>query len=154
MQIADGGDSAPRGGQQTAEPPVPMETAEDDGSVGPWQEQSDGVDGARSENGALARHEYNLLASEATEGGPANAGAAGSEDGHGALENREGTETEEKGYETPQRALPAQETNGGDTEARGPSKWSRALNACGRQGGRTPQPSLGATCTRSGGGGR
>ena len=43
----------------------------------------------------LARREYDRLASEATEGGQANAGAAGEEDGHGATANREGTGTEE-----------------------------------------------------------
>ena len=85
------------GGQRTEEPPGTTKTAVDDGSAGPCPQQYDGADGARSENGALARHEYNLLALEATEGGPSNAGAAGSEDGHGDLANREGTETEEEG---------------------------------------------------------
>ena len=37
----------------------------------------------------LARREDNLLALEVTEGGPANAGAASTEDNHGALANRE-----------------------------------------------------------------
>ena len=87
MQGANGGDGAPRGGQQMAEPPVTMETAEGDGSAGPRQEQSDGVDSARSEHGALARRKYDILASEAKEGGQANAGAAGREEGHGASEN-------------------------------------------------------------------
>ena len=135
MQIADGGDSAPRGGQQTAEPPVPMETAEDDGSVVPWQEQSDGVDGARSENGALACRKYNILALEATEGGQVNVRAAGGECGHEALLNREVTGTEEEGDETPQRALPTWEPDRGTTEARPPPKRSRALNACSRRRG-------------------
>ena len=58
------------GGQQTEEPPGTTEMAEDNGSVDTWPRQSDGADGARSEHGALVRREYNLLTSEATEGGP------------------------------------------------------------------------------------
>ena len=85
MQGADGGNCVSRGGQQTAEPAETMETAEDDGSMGPWQEQSDG---ARSEHGALARCVYDILVSEATEGGPSNAGAIGGEDGHRASVNQ------------------------------------------------------------------
>ena len=124
------------GGQWTAEPPgKETKTAADGGSGGDLPRQSDGADGARSEHGSLARCEYDLLTSEATKGGPANAGGAVSEDGHGALVNREGTKTEEEGDETLQRALTARETNGGDTEARGPPKRLRALNACGLQGG-------------------
>ena len=42
--------------------------AEDNGSAGPQQKQSDGVDSARSEQGTLARHEYNIMAWKATEG--------------------------------------------------------------------------------------
>ena len=62
--------------------------------------KSAGSDGARSEHSALARHEYNLLVLEVTEGGPANARSASSEEGHGALTNREGTEMEEGGDKT------------------------------------------------------
>ena len=71
-----------------AKPPVTTETAEDDGSTGPRKEQSDGVNGDRSEHGTLARRKYNRLASEATERVQANTGAAGGEDGHGASEER------------------------------------------------------------------
>ena len=85
------------GGQRTEEPTSTTDTAEDGGSAWPRPRKSDGADGARSEHVALARREYDLLALEATEGGPSNAGAAGSEDGHGDLANREGTETEEEG---------------------------------------------------------
>ena len=109
-----------------------METAEDNGSAGPRKEQSDGVDGTRSDHGAVTRRDYSRLALEATEGGQANAGASGGEDGHGALANQEGTGTEEEGDKTPQRALSAQESNGGDTEARAPLKRSRALNRLSR----------------------
>ena len=97
MQGAEGDDGKKMGGQRTAEAPDTTETAEEDGSAGPQPWQSDGADGARSEQGALVLHKYNLLSLEATEGGPANAGASGREGGHGALENREGTETEEGG---------------------------------------------------------
>ena len=106
---ADGGKGATMGRQRTEELPGRVETAEDNSRAGPRPRQSHGTDGARHEQGALALREYDLLASEATKGGPANAGAAGSKDGHGALANREGTETEEEGDETPQSALPAQE---------------------------------------------
>ena len=123
------------GGQQTAEPPNTTKTEEEYGSTGPRLRQSDGADGARFEHGALARREYNLLSLEATKGGPTNAGDGSSKDGHGALANGEGKDMEEEGDKTPQRALPAQESNGGETKARGPPEWSRALNACGRQGG-------------------
>ena len=93
MQGADGSNGSPMSGQRTAEPPMPMKTAEEDGSVGPRQEQYDSVNAARSEHDALARREYDLLALEATEGGSDNTGAAGVEDGHGALANQKGTET-------------------------------------------------------------
>ena len=82
------------GGQRTEEPPDMIETAEDGGSAWPRTRQSDGTDGARSKQGALARHKYNILKLEETEGGPANAGGVGSKDGHGAWANWEGTETE------------------------------------------------------------
>ena len=62
MQGADGGDNEPMGGQRTAEPPETTETMEEDGSVGPWSQQSDGAVGARSEQGALAHRKYDLLA--------------------------------------------------------------------------------------------
>ena len=101
------------GGQRTAEPPNTTDTVEEGGSAGPQLRQYDGADSARSEHGALARCKYNLLASEETEGGSAEEGAASSEDGHGALANREGMETKEEGDKTPQRALPAQENDGG-----------------------------------------
>ena len=65
-----------------------METTEDDVSVGTRPQQSDGVDGARSEHGVLTCCEYKILALEATERVPANAGRAGREDGHGALANQ------------------------------------------------------------------
>ena len=52
--------------------------------MGPRPRKSDGVDGARSGHVALARCEYDLLALVATKGGPANVGAASSEDGHEA----------------------------------------------------------------------
>ena len=107
MQGADGGDGVPTGGNRTAEPPGPMETAEDNGSAGHWQEQSDDVDGARSENSTLVRCKYDKLALEATEGGQSNAGAAGGEDDHGESVDQERRGTEEEGDKTPQRTLPA-----------------------------------------------
>ena len=84
-----------------------METAEEDGGEGPWPEQSNGSNGARSKHSALVHREYDRLASEATEGGQATTRSAGREDDHGASENREGIRTEEEGDKTPQCTLPA-----------------------------------------------
>ena len=82
------------GGQRTEEPPGKTETAADNSSVGPLPRKSDG---ARSEHSALARRKYDLLASDATEGGQENVGAASCKAGHGATESQEGTEAEEEG---------------------------------------------------------
>ena len=82
--------------------------------------QSNGIDGVRSEHGALARCKYNILESEAMEGGPTNAGAAGVEVNHGASANQEGTGTEDEVDETPQRTLPMRESDGRKPVARGP----------------------------------
>ena len=112
MQGADCGNHEPMGGQWTGEPLDTMEMAEEDGSAGPWPRKPDGAigaNGARYKHGALAPRKYDLLASEATEWGPANTGAAGSKDGDDALAHREGTETEDGGGKTPQRWLPARE---------------------------------------------
>ena len=145
MQGVNGGEGGTMGRLQTAEPPgTEKETAAEDGSTGPLTQQSDGANGTRSEHDALARCEYNLLVPGATEGGPANAGGAGSEAGHGEMGDQEGTEAEEEGGETLQRALPTRGHNGGDDEARGPPKRLCALNACGHQGeeeGGDPPPS-------------
>ena len=71
------------GGQRTEDSLGTTETAADN---------CDGADGARSKHGALARSEYDLLASEeleasealeALERGPARAGPAAGEDCHG-----------------------------------------------------------------------
>ena len=71
--------------------PDTTETVEEDGSTGLQPRQFEGANGARSEHGTLARHKYDLLPSEETEGGPSNAGADGGKEGHGAVANREGT---------------------------------------------------------------
>ena len=60
-----------------------METVAGDGGAGHPPEHFDGADGARSEHGALTRREYNFLASEVTERGPASAGPVAGEDGRG-----------------------------------------------------------------------
>ena len=84
------------GGLRTAEPPgTERETAADDGSTGPLLRQSDSANSTRSEQGSLARREYDLLVLGATEGGPANAGGAGSEARYGDMGDQEGTEAEE-----------------------------------------------------------
>ena len=112
-----------------------METATGDGGEGPRPEHFDGADGARTKNGMHLPHEYNRLASEAMERGQATTGAAAGEDGHGATVTIAGPRIVEEGDENPRRALLAHEPDGGETEARGPPKKSRALNASGRQGG-------------------
>ena len=80
------------------------------------------------------------MASEATEGVPANTGAAGSEDGHGDLANQEGTKSEEEGDETLQRALPARENNGGETRRGDPLNGCLTCGAAkgGKEGGDSP----------------
>ena len=84
-------------------------------------------------------------------------GAAGSEAGHGATASQYGTDAEEEGDETPQRALPAQIHNGGKDEAKLPPERLRALNVCGRQGGegggRTPTQKREPTARSGGTGG-
>ena len=127
--------------------------AENDGGEMPRPVQSDGAYGARSKHGALACREYDILSSEATEGGHANAGGVGREEGHGALENQEGSGTAEEWDKTSQCALPVQEPSRRHTEARAPPARLRALNACGRReekGGRDPPPQR-APMARSGG---
>ena len=74
------------------------------------------------------RREYDLLVSEAKEGGQSNAGDTSRESGHGAMDEQEMTDKEEEGYKTLQRALPARGKNGVRDEARGPPELSRALN--------------------------
>ena len=133
-QGPDGGDiGACRG--QTAAPSATMETTAEDGDEGPRPEHFDGADGARTENGMHLRREYENMASEATERGQASTGAAAGEDGHGAMETSAGTRRAKEGDENPQRALPAQDPDGGETKARGPPERSRALNASGYRGG-------------------
>ena len=96
-----------------------MEMAEGDDGEGPRPEHFDGADGARNENGMHPRREYNNK-SEATEIGQASAGAAAGEDRHGATVTSAGPRRAEEGEENPRRALPAQEPDGGETEASPP----------------------------------
>ena len=75
------------------------------------------------------------MASEASERGQASVGAASGKDGHGVKETSAGQRRTEEGDENPQRARPAQDPNGGETEERDPPEQSRELNANGRRGG-------------------
>ena len=120
MQGSDGGDGKPMGKHRTAEPPDTTDTAEEDSSAGPWSRQFDGPDGTRSKHAALAHPKYNILTSEATEGGQANTGAAGSEAGHGVTAGQDGMEVEEEVGKISQHVIPALSHNGGEDEARGP----------------------------------
>ena len=97
-----------------------METAA--GDSGDWlhPEHFDSADGARTENGMHPRREYKIVASEVTVRGQASKGAADREVGHGAMKTRAGQRKAEEGEENPQRTLPAQQHDGGETEARAP----------------------------------
>ena len=83
-----------------------------DGGAGYPPEHFDGAYGARSEHGALARREYDLLASEMSERGPASAGPAAREDGHGATNHSAGRTREEGEDENPRCASSEQAPNG------------------------------------------
>ena len=110
-------------GPRTADPLVPQQgMAADNGSAGPLPRQSDSAEGARSKNGMHPQRKYELLASEAPEGGRANTGDTGSEAFHGATADQDGTDPEEKGNKTLQRALRARDNNGvGDKASEPPN---------------------------------
>ena len=77
MQGSDCGKEGPMGGLRTAEPPdTEIETLADDGSTGTLPRQSDGAVGAMSEHGAFAHRKYDLLASEAPDGGLSQCGGS------------------------------------------------------------------------------
>ena len=89
MQGENRGKGGPMDGPQTVEPPgTQQDMAADDDSVGTLPRKSEGANSARSKNGMHPCREYDLLASEATEGGQANTGAAGSEASHWATEEQ------------------------------------------------------------------
>ena len=88
-------------------PGTETKTAANDGSAGPLLRKSEDADSTRFKNGMHPCHEYDFLASEATEEVRANAGDTGSEASHGATEEQERTEAEEERDETLQRAIPA-----------------------------------------------
>ena len=94
-----------------------------DGGAGHPPEHFNGADGTRSEHGTLARRKYNLLALEATERGPASAGTAGGEDGHGATDHIAGRIWEEEGDGNPKRARSDQEPDKGEPH---PQTFARA----------------------------
>ena len=86
-----------------------LRMAADNKSAGTLPHQSDGANNTRSKNGMHLHRKYDLLASEAPEGGRANAGTSARGDDHGATrETKKGgraeTPTEE---ETRQCALQA-----------------------------------------------
>ena len=97
-----------------------METAAGDRSTLYLPEHFDGANGAMTENGKHPRCEYDKVASEALERGPASAGTASGEDGHGAMNHSAGWTREEEGGETPRPARSAQESNGREMEERPP----------------------------------
>ena len=133
-QGPDGGDSAVRRGR-TAAPDEVMEMAAGDGGAGHPLEHFDRADGARSKHGALARREYDNMALEASERGPASAGPSVGEEGHRATNHSAGQIWKEEGDENPKCASSAQETDGREMETRGPPERLRVPNASGRRGG-------------------
>ena len=118
---------------------------------------SDVVDGARPKHGALARHEYGLLAQEDPAGDPATAEPHGSGDSPkdtletGCANGRETGTGEQNG----QRALFACGQTEDEAEEQVPPKHQRALNACSHQGGKegTTHPAARASRARPGDGG-
>ena len=73
-----------------AAPDEAMETAAGDGGVGHPPKHFDVSDGATIENGKQQRREYDNVMSEASERGPASAGPAEGEYGHGATNHSAG----------------------------------------------------------------
>ena len=77
-----------------------METAAGDRSTLYLPEHFDGANGAMTENGKHPRCEYDKVASEALERGPASAGTAAGEDGHGAMNHSVGWTRGRRGMKT------------------------------------------------------
>ena len=142
-QGPNGGDGAARCGG-TATPDAAMETAEGDGGTGHLPEHFDSADGATIENGKHPRREYDNVASEASERGPASAGHAEGEEGHGAMYHSAGQAREEEGDENPKRASLVQEPDGRDMEEQPPPNGCACLTraaAKGEKGGEvSPSP--------------
>ena len=134
---AGGGAEEKMGRLRTAAPPRPQrETAADNGSVGNPIRHTAVTEGARPENGALARPEYGLLTLTVSAVNPDDVGDLGSENGHEATRgtcDQARRETEE-GDKTRQRALPARGMRGINDRERRPPERLRAINACRRQG--------------------
>ena len=122
---------------KTAVPPHQSGTSADDNSAGPLPRQYNCADGASSKYGIHPRRKYNLLASEALEGGQANAGPIAKGDGHGdTQETAEAGRTETSiEAETEQRTLQERDRQEDGGEQQSPPDRSRALNTCSHPGG-------------------
>ena len=94
-----------------------------------------GTNSARPKQGVLARHEYGLLMPTGNLVNPADVGDPCSKAVKGGTWDQDGRKPEE-GDEKHQRALFEGGRYGIGDEGRGPPKRSRALNVCGRQGGK------------------
>ena len=124
-------------GSRTPPPRPQWGTAADNDSVGTLIRHTASTDSARAKHGMPARRKYGLLEPIGTVVNPDEAGDQGSGDGHKSTREKDAQawmDTEEGG-ETWQRALPARGMQGFDDKGRRPPKRSRALNACGCQGG-------------------
>ena len=93
--------------------------AVDAGSAENLPRHTASTDSSRPEHGALARSEYGLREPTGTAVDQADAGDTVSEAVHGTTAEQDGTEPEEEGEETLQRALPARGNNGVGYKARG-----------------------------------
>ena len=135
----DGGrDKERMDGPGTAPPPHPQRGAASDNNIaGTLLRHTAGTDSARPEHGALTRLEYNLLAPAGLALDTDSVGDQESGDRHEATRETADQAQRETGSGdgTRQRALPARGIQEINDEEQRPPKWSRALNACGRQGG-------------------
>ena len=118
------------GGPRTAELPRPKrDIAAGDGSAENRPRHTAGTDGARPEHGAVSRRKYGSLAPAGTAVNQPDTGERGNKACHGATTEQDGTDPEEEGDETLQRALPARGNNGVEYKARGTPEQSCTLNA-------------------------
>ena len=94
-----------------------------------------GANGARSKNGMHSHREYNILASEATEGGRARGGGGGRKGRPWGLGRKRGTEEGGGGGQKPTARTPHAGTRRRADRGEGPPERSHVLTADGRRGG-------------------
>ena len=145
-QGADGIKGGPMGGPRMAEPPgTETETAVENGITRPLPRKSYGANGARSERGVLARHEYNLLALEATEGVEPTMGPPVMRPAVGPRKTRKERKQRKRGKKPcsthfPREATTEARKRGGDPP-NGRARLTRAASKEGKEGGDPPPSS-------------